>query len=116
MTDIDRGNALLGELFLDQLPAQIRISAQVAAALKTAHQQFCREGTGGWVVHTTSLKLQLSGPSQLIHRKAADQALAEHAFSGLAHHGVPGEVLDLRAFLKPTLLFRAEVDRADPGG
>ena len=99
LADVNRRDALFGELFFDQLLAQVGVSAEVAAPLKAAHQHLDRQGLGGVRRHGLALQLQGCCLLQLCHREAADQSLTQHPFRRLSHLVVPGQPLLIAALL-----------------
>ena len=115
LANFNGGNSLFGELFFDQLFAQKRIGAEVAAPLKTADQQLRGQCSGGFRGNLIRLELDRCGSLQLIDSQAADQTLAEHALGGASYLVVPGEMLNFVALFQPDLFCRVEVHRADTG-
>ena len=114
LAHLDGGDGLFGQLFLDQLFAQVRIGAQVAAAAEDAGEHLAGQGACRFWLQDNRLQLLVGGLAQLLNGQVAHQPLAEHAISGAAHRFIPGQMLPFAASFQPPFLLIRQVHRPDP--
>ena len=115
LAHLNGGDGLFCQLFLDQLFAQVRVGAQVAAAAQGAGEHLASQGSRRRLLHRDGVQLQVSGLAQLLNGQIAHQPLTEHAIRRAAHRGIPGQMLLFAALFQPCLLLIRQVHRPDPG-